>query len=42
MLYYDKSDVSDSIDTNKINESHKCIVFHYNYYLNKKNDFEKL
>ena len=35
MLEYDKSDVSEGIDINKTNESKKCILCHYWYFLNK-------
>ena len=34
MLYFDRIDVSDGIDVNKISASKKCDICHYWYFLN--------
>ena len=34
MLYYDKIDVSEGIDFNKISASKECDICHYWYFLN--------
>ena len=33
MLYYDKIDISKGIDDNETNDSHKCIICNYYYFL---------
>ena len=33
MLCYDRIDISGEIDLNKTNESHKCIICNYYYFL---------
>ena len=35
MLYYDRMDVSEGIDVNKISKSKECHISHYSYFLNK-------
>ena len=35
MLKYDKIDVTEGIDLDKINKSKECMFCHYWYYLNK-------
>ena len=35
MLEYDKIDILEGIDINKTNESKKCMLSHYWYFLNK-------
>ena len=35
MLYFDRIDVSEGIDINKISKSKECDIFHYWYFLNK-------
>ena len=35
MLKYDRTDISEGIDTNKTNESKECMFCHYWYFLNK-------
>ena len=34
MLYYDRIEVSERIDVNKISASKECDIFHYYYFLN--------
>ena len=34
MLYYDRIDVSEGIDVNKISELKECDICHYSYFLN--------
>ena len=34
MLYFDRIDVSEGIDSNKINASKECDICHYWYFLN--------
>ena len=36
MFYYGRTDTSEEIDFNKINESSKCIVCNYYYFLKIK------
>ena len=33
MLYYDRIDISEGIDVNKISASNKCDICHYWYFL---------
>ena len=40
MLYYDRIEVSEGIDVNKIRESKKCDIYHYWYFLNKGFKFQ--
>ena len=40
MLYYDRTDVSEGIDVNKISESEECNICHYWYFLNKSFKFQ--
>ena len=35
MLKYDRIDISEEIDVNKIDRSKECMFFHYWYFLNK-------
>ena len=35
MLEYDRTDISEGIDINKINKSKECILCHYWYFLDK-------
>ena len=35
MLYFDRIDVSEEIDVNKISKSKECDICHYWYFLNK-------
>ena len=35
MLYFDRIDVSEGIDVNKISASKECDIYHYWYFLNK-------
>ena len=35
MLKYDRIDISEGIDVNKINKSKECMFRHYWYFLNK-------
>ena len=36
MLEYDQIDISEGNDVDKTNESKKCVLCHYRYFLNKK------
>ena len=40
MLYYDRIDVSEGTDVNKINESKRCDICQYWYFLNKGFKFQ--
>ena len=40
LLYYDRIDVSQSIDVNKTSESKECIIYHYRYFLDKGFKFQ--
>ena len=40
MLYYDKNDVSEAIDVNKISQSKKCDICHYWYILDEGFKFQ--
>ena len=40
MLYFDRIDVSEGIDINKISKSKECDIFHYWYFLNKGFKFQ--
>ena len=40
MLYYDGIDVSEGIDSNKTNESKKCNICHYWYFLDQGVKFQ--
>ena len=40
MLYYDRIDVSESIDVNKTSESEECDICHYWYFLDKGFNFQ--
>ena len=40
MLYYDRTDLSEGIDVNKINESKQCDICQYWYFLNKGFKFQ--
>ena len=40
MLEYDRIDISEGIDTNKINASKKCNICHYWCFLNKNFNYE--
>ena len=41
MLYYDGIDVSEGIDSNKTNESKKCNICHYWYFLDQRVKFQR-
>ena len=36
MLYYDRIEVSEGVDVNKVSESSECDVCHYLYFLDKE------
>ena len=40
MLYFERIDVSEGIDVNKISESKECDSCHYWYFLNKGSKFQ--
>ena len=40
MLEYDRIDISEGIDINKINASKECDIFHYWYFLDKNFNYE--
>ena len=40
MLYFDRVDVSEGIDVNKISVSKECDIYHYWYLLNKGFKFQ--
>ena len=40
MLYYDRIDVSEGIDINKISTSKDCDIWHYWHFLNKGFKFQ--
>ena len=40
MLYYDRTDVSEEIEINKISASKECDICHYWYFLNKVFKFQ--
>ena len=40
MLYYDRIDVFEGIDTNKTSESKECNICQYQYFLNKGFKFQ--
>ena len=40
MIYYDKIDISNGIDVNKVIESKECDIYHYWYFLNKGFKFQ--
>ena len=40
MLYFDRVDVSEGIDVNKISVSKECDIYHYWYLLNKGFNFQ--
>ena len=40
MLYYDRIDVSEGIDSNKTSESKVSIICHYCYFLDKDSKFQ--
>ena len=39
MLYYERIDVFEGIDVNKISDSKECIICHYCYFLDKEFKF---
>ena len=41
MLYYDRIDISEEIDFNKISESKECNICHCRYFLNKGFKFQQ-
>ena len=40
MLEYDRIDISERIDINKINASKECDIYHYWYFLSKNFNYE--
>ena len=40
MLYFDRTDVSEEIDVNKISASKECDICHYLYFLNYSFKFQ--
>ena len=41
MIEYDRIDISEGIDTNKISASKECNIFHYWYFLDKNLNYEQ-
>ena len=40
MIYYDRIDVSETIDVNKTSTTKQCDIFHYWYFLNEGFKFQ--
>ena len=40
MLYYDRIDISEGIDTNKASSSKECDICHYSYFVDKGLKFQ--
>ena len=40
MLYFDRIDISEGIDVNKISASKECDIYHYWYFLNYSFKFQ--